>query len=424
MTQTIIIFVAITFIFFNRLLYKKMFTLPSIITLIWCSTLYLANFGLFEVFVPSFEVTIYALTFVTSFNIFSFIFSIFYTKRKKTITEISNMEINSKLLSQILIILIIALIFIYRKSLLLFITTGNFNTVRNAYINWESIDNYMQVFTSITISPIGKALYILSIIDYVNTKKIKSNLILSLIFVFLSMLLTAGRGIAVNIVLIFLISLWLKEKSLKNIVHNNKKIVKYLFLFVIILTIVTNQRNLSGGNLFTSLYVYFCGCFNLFGVYLEKNLVFGESLMYGQALISGFSFPIIQLIRYVFKIDILPGNYLLEELATGKYIAISPTIAINATPTSMFAAIRDFGELGLIIYPLVIAFFYTKLKNAYKNKNNLLTEAFFVFFISEALFLNMSYNFGKFQTSSIFIYMFIIYKISKKKEKNYVKKNN
>lgn len=404
----IIIFMTISLIL-NKFIYGNIKNLPSLITIIWCSSLFLATLGLYNIYVPDNVVVWYALIFVSSFNVFSFIF-----KKTKKVSEQKpeniDIRINDKALSALLIICITLLMFICRESINIFLETKSFSNVRNAFINYESIGVHMQVFISILLIPFGKAIYILSAIDYVYNKKLKISLILSIIFVLLVTLLTGGRSYLYFLVLTFIVPLFLKNSNFFKTIKNNKKVIRICILAILLFVIITISRGFKNNGIFTSLYVYFAGCFNLFGVYLKRGLVIEPSLLYGQALVSGFSFPFLQISRYLFGTNILPGNYILAEEATSKYMAISNKIVISATPTSMYFAIRDFGIIGLIIYPLIISYFYQKLKKKRNTNLNILNEANFVYFISSSILLNMAYQFGTFQCISVFIYIYIICK--------------
>ena len=414
MIIALVIIFMILMLFLDRYFYHKFFTWPSIITIIWCITLSFALMGLYDTVIPSITTVLYTMFFILSLNLASIIFSKKLIKNEITKNEKANynISINDKLLTFIEILCLILLIIICRKGIVIFLSTFNMSAVRNAYINYESIGVHMQVLFTITVVPIGKAVYVLSIIDYVHNKKIKLPLILSTVFAVLCMLLTGGRGILVFLLFTFVVSLILKEKNIFDIIKNNKKIVKLCAFIVLIILLVTLQRGFGKNGMFTTIYVYFCGCFNLFEVYLRQGFVYPGGLLFGQALISGISFPFIEILRYVFHVNILPGNYILANEAVAQYIRISPTIAINATPTTMFTAIRDFGVAGLLIYPTVISYIYYKLKELYQKNNSIISEAFLVNFITSSLLLNMSYQFGSFQTLSAFLYMIIIYKIS------------
>ena len=399
----IIVFMILS-LFINKIFLKKMITLPSLVTIIWCTTSALSYLGLYNVFIPPKEVAIYLLIFVCTFNISSIFFNL-YVHAKDTKTEY---KINHNLLDLVLIICIIGEIIMCHKSLILLLKTHDFSTIRNSFISYQSINTYEQVFLTITFTPLGKACYIISAIDLIENKKIKKSFILSIIFSILCVLLNGGRSILFFMIATFGVGLYLKEYSILRMIKKNKKITRLCIILVILCIIISSQRNLTNGGVFTSIYVYFCGCFNLFGTYLDSGMVFKEDLLLGRELISGFSFPLVQILRYIFGFNILPGNYILAAEATSKYIAISPVIAINATPTTMFHAIRDFGLIGLFIYPTIISYFYIKLKKKYEQYPNILNSSYYVYYIFLCLLLNMNYQFETFQNVGVFIYISVL----------------
>ena len=418
----LVLFVCFTTLFFNKIRYGTILTIPSIMTMIWYISLYFALLGLYDIYVPDNIVAIYTIIFITSFNFFAFFFSLFYKKTKsKQVKEKNYLEyelkdnkikINKNKLTYILFICLILLIIVCHKGVSVFIETRNFNSVRNAFINYESIGMHTQVFLTTTIVPFGVSACMLSIVDYVYNKKFNSSLIMSTLFIIAYVLLTGGREYLLSLILTFAIALYIKNSgAILQIFKNNKKIIRMCFLVLILILFITSQRSFKGYNFFTSIYVYFSGCFCLFGVYLKNGMISNYPPLYGQSLISGFSFVFIEILRFFTNTNILPGNYYLEMEATGKYIPISSNIAMNATPTTMYYALRDFGVYGLIIYPLVISYFYNKLKkNNLKNKN-ILTETIFIHFVRTSVFLSLSYRFGSFKNISFFLYIFIICKI-------------
>lgn len=412
-----IIFEIIAFMTFwiciDKVFLKKIFVLPSILTIIWGITLSLSYLGLYNIFVPPKEVAFYSFIFISAFNTSSIIWNVLIHAKNKKYSYI----INYTLLNFILIICIIGVIFMCRKSIIILFTTHNFSAIRNSFIGYQSINTYEQVFLTITFIPLGKACYIISSIDLIKNKKITYSFILSIVFSVICVLLNGGRSILFFIVTTFVIELYLQDFSLVSILRKNKKIVRLCIIFVVFIIIISMQRNLTKGGFFTSLYVYFCGCFNLFGTYLKMNMVFKDELLCGKEMISGFSFPIFQILRYIFNFNILPGNYILAAEATSKYLPISPVILINATPTTMFHAIRDFGIIGLVIYPIVISYFYIKIKKKYERCPNLLTSSYYIYFIFLCLLLNMSYQFETFQNVGVFIYISLLCKLFTKESK-------
>ena len=407
-----IIFFMIVWVFINMIVYKKVINVPTIITIIWCTSLFFSLLGLYDIFIPPKEVVWYTFIFISSFNIFSIIFN---TICKNKTNKIESHVVSNKFLTRILIVCIVVLLIICYKGLLIFFSTYDLDIVRNSYISFSSINMHVQVFLTITFIPLGEAAFIYSIENYNIEKKVRSSLILSIIFIVLVSLLTGGRSMMFFFVLVAIVAT--VKKGIKAFIIKNKKIIKICLILIATLLIITRQRSFGNNGILNSIYVYFCGCFNLFGVYLNKNMVFSNDLLHGSVLLGGIGFPILQFIRYVFHVNVLPGIYILEEEATSKYLGISPTIAINATPTTMFHAIRDFGLYGLAIYPLIISYIYTKLK---KRQNlNIMYESLYTYFISCCFLLHTTYYFGKFQVVSVFLYVYLIYAMAPKSNKTF-----
>lgn len=409
-------FLLLSFLFvtilINKIIYKKIICFPTMITLMWCVCLIMSLYGFFGVYVPSNNIVYYSLIFLTSLNIFSIFFNKIINEKKESKYEY---VINHQLINLILIVCIILLLFFCRKSIYLFIKTLNFDLIRNMFINYETIGEHLQVFIYITIIPIGKACMILSVAEYSKIKKVSSSLLLSIFFLLLCSLLTGGRSYLFLLVLIFIFSLYINNKSILRILKKYKRAAITVILMIIVMIIITSKRGFGDGGIFKSIYVYFCGGFSLFNTYIKNNLVFNRDLLYGKELVDGLFFPIIEILRFVFELKILPGNYILAAEATSRYMGISPSIAINASPTALYFAIRDFGLPGLIIYPFIISLFYTLFKR--KNKNGTyLNKANYIYYLALCSMLTMSFPFDSFKNVGVFIYLLIICRLFKKQE--------
>ena len=397
----------------NRYLYKKWLSFPAVLTVIWCVSLAFSTLGLFETTPVSLTTILYALMFVAAINVFSYIFYlVFPVKAKEKKTKKEKIEIDNTVLTIVLAVCLCALIVVLYKSIGVFLSERDFAAIRNAFIGYDSISPHMQVLVSITLVPIGKAATIFAMIDYVYNKKIKSSTILAIVFSLVCMITTGGRSMLFFLILTVVLAVYIKDRDFKKIVKNNKAALSICLVAVAVLLFVTLQRGFDDNSVLKSVYVYFVGCFNLFDVYLQSPELFFSHLLYGQALVSGATFPVVEALRWGFGLRILPGNYILANEALAKYINISPTVSINATPTTMYSAMRDFGFPGLIIYPAAICFCYQKIANWEKKDNSILGKAFLIYFLGNALLLSMAFQFGTFQILSVFLYLFIIYKIS------------
>ncbi|GAB2021899.1 hypothetical protein RyT2_09730 [Pseudolactococcus yaeyamensis] len=103
------------------------------------------------------------------------------------------------------------------------------------------------------------------------------------------------------------------------------------------------------------LYVYFFAPINLLNFYIE-NADFSRlhTLFNGQYIVSGFSSIFSVLANKIFHTDFsIPLAQM--NAVTSNFVYISPTIHMNNNCTTVYAALRDFGKLGLVIYPFVIS---------------------------------------------------------------------
>ena len=265
----------------------------------------------------------------------------------------------------------------------------------------------------------GTAIGIYSVLEYVEHKKIKVSLILYFIFLLEIIFATATRGKIVYFAGIIVIALLDKyENNLKGLIKENKKIIIFLAIMFLIVFIVTLQRNLSGGGFLYNIYAYFIGSIHLLGQYLkqpETYLLTSQNYLYGQVLISGFVYPITFIMR-LFGMKIMAGIYIVNEV-TQKYIPVSNVTTMNNNVTFLYSALRDFGVLGLIIYPMILAFFLMKFYNKKEKEKTLYSKAMYDFFLINAIFLLFDFKFSDPSTIWTFLFIYIFYKLTPNKIK-------
>lgn len=412
---TYIIFFVINSYVFN----KKMNFMNLIITL-WTSISVVSMFGFYSMFVPNKTTYIYILCFIYSFELFSILFNkVLKVKEseKKSEDESNNLvgnKINYKKYNIILIILILIMSIFAIQGIKIICSGGSFSNIRDAYLNHENFSNELQMFISLVIVPLGNAVGIYATINLVQNKKITSTIILYLIFIGENIIYTGGRAIILNIALIMILALMDKyNNNIFKIIKENKFTILTILVSILILGIITFQRNLQGKGILYNIYCYSAGSIHLLGVYVsnpEKYLLTNDNLLYGQILISGFTYPITFILRLM-EFNVKAGLYTFYE-TTQNFVPISSNTTINNSVTIIGYALRDFGFLGIFIYTAIITLIYTYLYKRKKEKNNILNKALYYYFIKCSIFLFSDFQFANTGTIITFIYLILLYKLS------------
>ena len=397
----------------NTYVYKKKINFLNVIITLWVLSSILSMFGFYDMYIPNNLTYIYILCFIISLEVFSIFFYKCFFKKFKKVKNVDSQkeELNYKVLN-IMLLILIAIMFIFAfEGIQILFSGGSFSDVRDAYLNHENFSNKLQMFISLVLVPFGDAIGIYTIIQYVQKKKISSSLVLYLIFLGEVIIYTGGRAKIVYIALILILALMDKYKNnIFKIIKENKGITVFVFILVALVAIITLQRNLQGKGLIYNIYCYFAGNINLLGVYLnnpERYLLTSDNLLYGQILISGFSYPILFLLELLGS-DIKAGLYVAYEV-TQQFVPISPNTLINNSVTTIYFALRDFGFWGIFIYSAVIALFFTYIYKRKEKNDNLLNKAIYYQFFKVSIFLIFDFGFANTGTILTFIYLILLY---------------
>lgn len=429
----IFLIVYILFFIINTYVYKKKINFLNVIITLWVASAILSMFGFYNMYIPNNKTYIYILCFISSLEVFSILFNKYSFKKGNSKTSVKDLnnkngELNYKILNVVLVI-IIAIMFIFAfQGVKILLTGGSFSDIRDAYLNCENFSNKLQMFISLVLMPLGDAIGIYAIIQYVQKRKVSSSLALYLVFLGEVIIYTGGRGKIVYVALILIIALMDKYKNnILKIIKENKGITVFVCILAIIIAIITVQRNLQGKGLIYNIYCYFAGNINLLGVYLsnpEKFLLTNDTLLYGQILVSGFSYPILWALE-LFGSDIKAGLYVAYEV-TQNFVPISPSTTINNSVTTIYFALRDFGFLGIFIYSAVIAVLFSYIYKRKEANDNLLNKAIYYLFIRCSIFLIFDFTFAN--TGSIFAFAYLIllyiFAIEKGEDRNMNFKNS
>ncbi len=421
--EILFIFVFIIFFIVNTITYKKILNFVNIINCIWTFFSVISMFGLFGMYVPENETYFYILIFWSIFQLFCLVF--FHSKNPKNL--IKNTSLNWDILKYVMIFCILFLGVFAIKGLLLFIIEKDFSAIKDANSNSELFSNKISMLQNILIIPLGSAIGIYSIIEYVENSKVRFTLFLYFIFIVEILFLTGGRYyIFVTLVIIILSLLNKYRNNILLIIQKNKELVIIMSIIFLLIIIITLQRNLNKQGLIFNIYAYFAGSIHLLGEYLRNpNIYFLNSndILYGQVLISGFFYPITFILRLC-GIDIKAGVYILKEV-TNQFIQISSYgITINNGVTCIYAALRDFGKAGLIIYPIILAFFGIDFYKKEEKSNNIYYKAMYYYYICCLIFCILEFTFALPSTIFTFIFFRLLVIVSSRRKVNEKKFNN
>ena len=400
-------------IIFNKIMFGKFFSFLNLIQLLWHTIAIISLYGFYNTFIPSIKTYVYILIFLYSIELG---YLIFYKKsesiKKKNEAYLEKQELNWKCINWVLI-LCNGILFIFVVKSFPYLLQG-LATLRDAYLNCEINSNKMQMLISIVVFSLGHAAGMYSVIDFVYTKKIRPSLFLYAGFLIEIILMTGGRGhilLPAGIACIALIDKY--KLDFKKMLKENKIIFLIAAIVLIIILGISSQRKLQNQGLIYNIYAYFVGPIHLLGVYVDnpvKYLLTPDNLLYGQILISGFSYPFTFLLR-LFDINIKAGIYTAFEV-TQVFTPISPTMFINNNCTALYYFLRDFGLFGLIIIPVFLSYIATFLANKSRNEPTIKNKIFNYYFCYQFLFLLFSFKFAEPSVIFCFVFIFLIEKIS------------
>lgn len=386
----------IVILFFQLFYYKRKFNrylnYIAIFNCIWLVMIILSSFNILDTKVENFIIYFYIYLMLITFNLFSNFF--LKIKRKKKDKKITYKSMNH--FFTILIIFCFLILASKIPKILSLYKSGGFSLIRKSYLNSSDSNSFVGgIFVTWFINAVVISIFTLALVEMFNKKHNKNTIlvfIISTICVLIYMLLTGGRFILFEILLLLVLEI---------IIHKNKdfksktKIKKYILPIFIILYIIYKislERTLSGLNIAGNVYVYFFASINM----LDK--LFGDlrmhSLMHGKILFSGFLSPIYIIINKLFGKSIELPLAILNR-TTSQFIWITPSVHMNNNCTFLYAALRDFGVIGIVIYSCFLAYILAKVYLNFKNNNNVFNEAIYIYIVMVSMLLLFEWQFAR-----------------------------
>ncbi len=416
----IIIFtvMVLIFLFINRNIFRNFLNFSNLFLVMYYIVIILSMTGLYGFEVASNK--LYLLLFISlcSFEIFSIIFSVIKIPIKE---ETSKKVINKRRMNVIALIVFILMIPTTIKGIEILINYG-FKSVRTAAFSTEVYSTPTKLLLYYILSPLSKAIFIYSVLEYIKNKKISFSLIIGITNMLQMLITFGGRSVLVDLMLITIVCIIGKyNKNILKIVRQNKKIIIIVLVMLLIIQTVTSNRSLNNNEgLFFNLYSYYVGSIHLMDYHLNYpniSLLDGNHLLYGQGIIS----PIVEIFKLVtqilgFDFDIVTGLEKGNECIQ-LFIELNNGVIMNNNVTFLYVCLRDFGSLGLIIDVAYIALWFSILYKMYKKKKCIMTDALYFYLISNMPYFIFGFTLDKTAIILTYIYIIFIYKIAYKKER-------
>lgn len=388
--------------FVSRLVYRRLISPCFFLNIVWCVCSTLSTTGAFGFTIPSMKTHQYIFTFLVAFSIASLVFHMFFLKMGgsrelhldkedaiQSLPETGEVKINIEILASILILFILFISPTLAKSLE-YILSGNLSTLRNLFMS--DSQNYMGNISDILyryiIRPYIVFLDILAAYAFgKNFRQKWSLLILALVGSFVHVILSAGRMMFFELMCYVLISILLyRPKSSDtiarfsiwklhiNITRRGFIILIVLLPIVAIMLYITTFRSYSRLGVMGSIWQYSVGAMSYFDIVVNRPNLFGlgtGNYLFGKATF-GFITGLISVICSTFlHINIQTADSLVI-LYSDQYFRVASNVSNNAQSTIIYAFLLDWGVAGLVIGPILIAFFMEFIcYKADKNKESI-----------------------------------------------------
>lgn len=418
------IVICIFFITIGLLYEKKKINALTIFSGLWGIIIFLSSICLYDLN-PTEDTTYMILTVgILAFGMGYIFFRLFFSR------QVFRKKRNSNTYSvryRLLYILCAIIILFYLKDLMM-ILSDVINGKSLAYIRLIAQDSNSILYTSrssvenfirmIVILPSVMALQPIVAIDLICGKKNKILLILNIIILMLRSITDGSRVMfiyfIIHLILTFIFS---GDSYYKNIMKKNKNKVIVLFVLIIgVFLVYKTSVSRSGENTLKNMYYYYSIEPYMFEQW--KNEVDEREVMaYGAASTNGFIFPTIYTVKNILGLDNYPQKWyndiflLINETDKNWQVITSGTTKANAYVSIFWFFYLDGKILGVIIgcilYSIIIAYNYSKLKVEMNNRNlcvYLLLLQGIIFSFVRMQFANETY------AISLLMVLFLMYK--------------
>ena len=388
----------ILFIFISilqRRNYRSRRTPLSFFSLLWCIVGFFANLGIMDYENPSFFVN---ACIALGIIIFTVVF-VLRTPRTKVILSDerifgNNEKINYKWIIAVGGVCWAFMLPRFRNSMQI-INLQGYAFLRANLTNSElgiSRGGLQDIIFAYMVEPAIIATAILSFFLLFNHEESRKKKYLLFFYALISVLAyaftSAARGIIIKYAFCFLFALLVCRKK---VISNFFKIpaVRYgLIIAAVVVLYITFQRGTWGerdsglDSILRTFYVYYFSGPAYMTKLMENQPLYGGfgQLLYGQATF-GFLTNFISWILILFTGRNQGSLYLLGSVISNVYYNVAPTVRINAMYTCFYAFCIDWGYLGIIIVPAIIALYSAHLFKRVYNEGTYLDSVMYVFWL-------------------------------------------
>lgn len=387
----------------TKQLYGRWFNPCLFMNLIWCICSICSTFGWFDFYKPSIKTQLYILFYLVTYSVFSLIYRGLFQhvkirKNQKNSLVLNNSEIkiadiekpfdiNVKILLVLYLVFMLMIFPLLIKSLD-YILVGDLKTMRTSFLQ-EGV-NYAGKFTVYLYNYIIRAYFIFLnlLAAYAlgnNHQKRWKILALALLGSITHALITGGRMIIFELICYIIISFMAFKPKKSEIVLRLRcgkfcvNISKRLRIWLLVLipaaggiVLITSLRLYFGQGIIGTFWQYSVGPIGYLNLIIQNPKMFGidsNSLLFGKMTFGFITGPIDTFLSAVWGSDYNGADYL-ANLYVEKFYRISPTVKLNATCTILYPFLRDWGIVGLIIGPAIVALIVESVYYESKNVKN------------------------------------------------------
>lgn len=370
----------------SRLFYKSFITPITFFSVIWSLVGILANLELYGYYQPSYFVNWVILIGNLVFTIF---FVIFFRKPfSLKINSFKNSSVNIQNI-QILNLICFVIILPYFIRSLSIISSSGFVYLRSVTGDTELGvigSSLMSNVIESLIKPVIVATSVLSTTIIFTDEEKKEKIIIVLyssIGIFLYSLLNASRILIVNYIFYFVISFLLfYKKTIINFIVKEKFKTLLIIVLILFLLFMQNARS-SDMSILETFYIYYVSGPAYLSQIINDSQAFdiNNEFLWGSATF-GFLSNVVSNFLILLTGEPQGTVYLLGSVLTNKQYAVSPSHLVNAMSTVYYNFLLDWGSLGVLIGPIILAGISAFICNKAMKEKNIFYSSLLVFWLN------------------------------------------
>lgn len=388
------IFLISTLIFKHQ--FGKVLNFAFIFNAIWCIFGMLSMLGFYDLIIPRFTVHLYVYFFVITVDI---CIALFASRSKQAIAQEATTQnsVYSRGIPIVKIIQIFSLILIFSlfsKSVLSFMTTGDFSVIRGLYFG-NNFDSFYLDFLLRTF-PVAmmEGLIIYYVYKAFLLKKLKYIQYAALNCIIIT-LCSGGRYTLLLFlfsIVICMISFKIDRKNLQAWKKYIWKILPFIILLAASFVVVTIFRN----QMFTrNIILYYSGSLSLLDYILGHEYMFAlHEKLYGYLTFSTLLEPFVLIFKTIGLTDIKVPDYYFDMYCQDYYnVATSGVLYMNNNTSVIYYFLRDFGVAGIFVGGLFLSSLVITAYNRWRKTSSMFAGLVFIYFCNVLFNSLMTYQF-------------------------------